>query len=119
MANIVLRPDMDVNFYVVWSTVFNKPVFWGRKKDFKKWMKRADTAAILGKKIHNHLHQAKEFGVNTRATKSYGINPDEEWNLTYMAHGILKRKDLTKVCCILTRTNDYYHRDIIDKLVIA
>jgi hypothetical protein len=95
MPSYIVKPDRDVDFYVMWSDVVEAPTTWGARKDFKaaQWMRPEEIAP-------ERFERADAMG--TSAMWGDPADPYLGWNDAlgpiYMQRGFLPRANLRALC---------------------
>src|SRR5690349_7939451 len=79
MGSYLIKPQLDVDLYVWWSTISDSPVMWGTKKDFLKKYKKRKWMFRFGEDFKNKLKLADETGFGTRFDPTHmcedGVTP--------------------------------------------
>lgn len=60
----LIKPQLDVDMYVWWSTISDSPIVWGIKKDFKKMYKKRKWMFRFGEDFKEKLKRADETGAS-------------------------------------------------------
>ncbi len=66
MGSYLIKPELDTDLYVWWSTIVDGPIMWGTKKDFKKKYKKRKWMFRFGEDFKEKMKRADETHFSTR-----------------------------------------------------
>lgn len=85
MGSYLIKPQLDVDLYVWWSTISDSPVTWGTRKSFLKLYKKRKWMFRLGEDFKEKLERADTTGVST------WYRPwDDEKEIMYGGYGYIR-----------------------------
>lgn len=66
MGSYLIKPDLNLDLYVWWSSISDSPIMWGSRKDFKKKYKKRQWMFRFGEDFKEQLKLADETGFGYR-----------------------------------------------------
>lgn len=99
MPSYLVKPERDVDFYVLWSTVTESPHAWGTAEWFRSEETELDGWGNRHRPLTRRLESADLNG--TSALEPKGENPFYGWaddGFVYRQLGILPRANLPELC---------------------
>lgn len=113
MGEVIIKPDADHDFYVIWSDGTESPIAFGTRAQLLEHLSASDQVHRCPAGGHPLSECARPYALLNRAdafgsTASHGYRlghwPDRA--LVYRQHGLLRREDLAAACELLAQGRD-------------
>ncbi len=113
MPSVVIRPDAAVERYVVWSTVVEAPLAYGRRGEIIRWLRIRDPQGT-DSPPDKRLDRADRLG--SSAFPQWGFGHWDDAEFIYQQAGWLRRRDLLKAARLLWFGKEWKVLDLLDPL---
>ena len=110
MGSIIVKPERDKDFYMIWSSIVDEPTGWGSRK------------FLLSEEGHlsDGLRREELFDrADERSSSSYLFPEtwDEDWSLNFAQAGTIPRSRMFKLAEVLSKVGYdevwYEHADVL------
>lgn len=101
MGRAYIKPNKDEDFYVVWSSVTDAPVYWGTRIQLRKWERSGHIRSerdLVDQRFYRNIYRADRTSCSDRIG-SWSWEADEE--IIYLNRWSIKRSKLKELCILL------------------
>ncbi|MFD6565482.1 hypothetical protein [Micromonospora profundi] len=121
MPSIVIKPERDRDFYVIWSTIVEAPTAWGTRAEVRgylaeDWEERSPgrTPDMLDD-FDGRLDRAAVHGTSALGGFAFFGRWDDE-GFMYEQRGVLPRHHLTRACELLGEDRESEVWDLLEPI---
>jgi len=99
MGRMIVKPNREKNLYVLWSSITDTPLMWGKRRHFLKWAKDPANWDVLSPdQIEAMLDRADATSSSSRI---FPESWDEDFSIIYAGYGYIMNSEQEKLLEVL------------------